>query len=192
MGDLYKVLRISQSASLSEIKSAFRKLAILYHPDTSKEHNKVKAEEKFRQVSSAYETLSDTSKKLEYDRSIGNGITSRPIKRNTVWEPDRNRQPRGPIRADRFNVKMWNYEHYGDESVEKLRQTQRKNLNSSSGSGYRINVKKSGGLKQAEQEFHEVQSSLRDASESLKSKRSERLKTAKSKAAADNDGCSVS
>lgn len=61
---LYKTLGLSDSASESEIKKAYRKLARQYHPDVNKDPS---AEEKFKEINSAYEILSDKEKKAQYD-----------------------------------------------------------------------------------------------------------------------------
>ncbi|KAK4767593.1 hypothetical protein SAY86_015343 [Trapa natans] len=63
--DYYSVLGVSRSASKSEIKSAYRKLARSYHPDVNKEAG---AEQKFKEISNAYEVLSDDEKKSLYDK----------------------------------------------------------------------------------------------------------------------------
>lgn len=65
--DLYSMLGVSKSASQSEIKKAYRKLAQKYHPDANP--NNKEAEEKFKEVSHAYEILSNTKKKNEYDNA---------------------------------------------------------------------------------------------------------------------------
>lgn len=64
--DYYEVLGLSKSASADEIKKAYRKLAIKYHPD--KNPGDKEAEEKFKEASEAYEILSDPSKKQQYDQ----------------------------------------------------------------------------------------------------------------------------
>ena len=64
--DYYEVLGVSRSATSSEIKKAYRKLAKKYHPDTNK--NNKAAEEKFKEISVAYEVLSDEKKKALYDK----------------------------------------------------------------------------------------------------------------------------
>ena len=64
--DYYEVLGIDKSASEAEIKKAFRKAAMQYHPDKNP-GDKV-AEEKFKEVNEAYEVLSDPDKKNKYDR----------------------------------------------------------------------------------------------------------------------------
>ncbi|XP_042492576.1 chaperone protein dnaJ A6, chloroplastic-like [Macadamia integrifolia] len=63
--DYYSVLGVSKGASKSEIKSAYRKLARNYHPDVNKEPG---AEKKFKEISNAYEVLSDDEKRSLYDK----------------------------------------------------------------------------------------------------------------------------
>ncbi len=64
--DYYAILGIQKTASADEIKKKFRKLALKYHPDRN-QGNKV-AEAKFKEVSEAYEVLSDADKRAKYDR----------------------------------------------------------------------------------------------------------------------------
>ncbi len=64
--DYYEVLGVARSASAEEIKKAYRKLAIQYHPD--KNPGNSEAEEKFKEAAAAYEVLSNAEKRQNYDR----------------------------------------------------------------------------------------------------------------------------
>ena len=64
--DYYEVLGISKSASDADIKKAYRKLAKKYHPDANPDNKE--AEAKFKEVTEAYEVLSDADKRAAYDR----------------------------------------------------------------------------------------------------------------------------
>ena len=63
--DFYKTLGVERKASADEIKKAYRKLARKYHPDTNKDAG---AEERFKEISEAYDVLSDPEKRKKYDR----------------------------------------------------------------------------------------------------------------------------
>lgn len=64
--DYYEVLGVSKSADEKEIKKAYRKLAIKYHPDKNPDDKE--AETKFKEAAEAYEVLSDAQKKARYDQ----------------------------------------------------------------------------------------------------------------------------
>lgn len=64
MSDYYSILGVSKNATEAEIKSAYRKLALKWHPDRNKE---AEAEVKFKEINKAYEVLSDPQKKRSYD-----------------------------------------------------------------------------------------------------------------------------
>ena len=61
----YEILGVDKNASADEIKSAYRKLAKLYHPDLNKSED---AATKFKEINEAYECLSDPQKKSNYDQ----------------------------------------------------------------------------------------------------------------------------
>jgi molecular chaperone DnaJ len=66
MEDLYKILELDNNATSSDIKKAYKRLALKYHPD--KNNGSKESEEKFKQISNAYSILSDEEKKSQYDR----------------------------------------------------------------------------------------------------------------------------
>lgn len=66
--DYYDVLGVDEDASEDEIKKAYRKKAKKYHPDMNPDLDKEEAEEKFKEVTEAYEVLSDPDKRAQYDR----------------------------------------------------------------------------------------------------------------------------
>jgi len=66
--DYYKVLGLDKKASEKDIKKAFRKLAMKYHPDKNKSPD---ADEKFQEIAEAYEVLSDAHKRQQYDSQGG-------------------------------------------------------------------------------------------------------------------------
>lgn len=69
--DYYRILGISKSASDDEIKKAYRKLALKYHPDKNRSAG---AEEKFKEIAEAYEVLSDAKKREVYDKFGEEGL----------------------------------------------------------------------------------------------------------------------
>lgn len=72
--DYYEILGVDKNASKDEMKKAYRKLAMQYHPDRNP--NDKEAEEKFKEAAEAYEVLSNDDKKARYDRFGHEGIRS--------------------------------------------------------------------------------------------------------------------
>ena len=72
--DYYDVLGVSRTASDQEIKSAYRRLAVRYHPD--KNPNDASAEEKFKEAAEAYSVLADGEQRRRYDRFGHAGVAT--------------------------------------------------------------------------------------------------------------------
>jgi len=75
--DYYEILGVPKSASLQEIKKAYRSLALSHHPDRVPEDKKKEAEERFKEISEAYGVLSDPQKRAMYDQYGHAGIDQR-------------------------------------------------------------------------------------------------------------------
>ncbi len=73
--EYYKILGVEKTASAAEIKKAYRKLALKYHPDKNPDNKE--AEDKFKQISEAYAVLSDEKKRQEYDTYGSAGFQQR-------------------------------------------------------------------------------------------------------------------
>ena len=73
--DYYKILGVEKNASSAEIKKAYRKMAMKYHPDHAKDDKA--AEEKFKKISEAYAVLSDEEKRKQYDTFGSDGFNQR-------------------------------------------------------------------------------------------------------------------
>lgn len=72
--DYYNILKVNRNASVEDLKRAYRRLAMIWHPD--KNANKQEAEAKFKQISEAYDVLSDPQKRQIYDLYGEEGLKS--------------------------------------------------------------------------------------------------------------------
>ena len=89
--DYYSILEVSRNADASELKKAYRKLAIKWHPDKNKGDSS--AEEKFKKISEAYDVLSDEKKRSQYD-SMG----------HDMFKQQQSGSGRGGFHSDPFDV----------------------------------------------------------------------------------------
>lgn len=67
VGNYYKILKVNQNATDEELKRAYKKLAMKWHPDKNQHVKKEESEAKFKQISEAYDVLSDPKKRQIYD-----------------------------------------------------------------------------------------------------------------------------
>ena len=119
MIDFYNILKISKSATISEIKASYRKLALQFHPDKSPAELRKAAEIKFKQISEAYETLKNQKSREKYDASL-NIVSSKKEKVvrdvHVRTRSDFNRQ-HIPVPRKYLDEAAWNAHHYGDNAI---------------------------------------------------------------------------
>src|SRR5207247_10261034 len=92
--DYYQILEVPRDSKLDEIKNAYRKLALKYHPDRNKSPE---AEGKFKEISEAYAVLADDEKRKQYDAYGKEGVYKRKgpeelLEGANCWEIYRNRE----------------------------------------------------------------------------------------------------
>ena len=84
--DYYEVLGLSKNASADDVKKAYRNLALKYHPDRVPAEKKKESEEKFKEVSEAYEVLIDPQKKANYDQYGHAGVEGAFRQGGFTWQ----------------------------------------------------------------------------------------------------------
>ncbi len=122
--DYYEVLGVGKTASKDEIKTAYRNLAKKFHPDLNKDNPKL-AEEKFKEISEAYEVLIDDDKRVRYDQYGHAGVASDFSKEGFTWHDFSHVSDledifghdifsdffgRGSIFSDFFGSRRWRFE----------------------------------------------------------------------------------
>lgn len=85
--DYYQILGVARDASDDDVKKAYRKLALKWHPDRHPEEKKAEAEEQFKRISEAYEVLSDPEKRKKYDRFGKEGLHGQPFQDGQEFQP---------------------------------------------------------------------------------------------------------
>ncbi len=79
--DYYKILGLSRSATDDDVKKAYRKMALRFHPDKNKSAG---AEEKFKEIAEAYEVLSDKKKREIYDQYGEEGLKGETVRHRST------------------------------------------------------------------------------------------------------------
>lgn len=98
--DYYKILGVEPDDDTKTIKAAYRKLARKYHPDVSKLEN---AEEKFKEVAEAYEVLSDTQKRAEFDEIRKYGAHGQRFEPPPGWQSGSQQHAQGRSQYSEFS-----------------------------------------------------------------------------------------
>ena len=117
MNNYYKILGVKNSANKQEIKRAYRKLAIKYHPD------KGGSDEKFKEISEAYEILSDDNKRYKYDN---NSILETYVVKNPydLFDEIINKSERMYMKSKVNNINIYDdfdlYDNYNDSVFNTL------------------------------------------------------------------------
>ena len=99
----YEILEVNKKASQEEIKSAYRRLAMLYHPDKNK---LPEAEEMFKKIAEAYAVLSDPSQRKQYDLDNEPRTVLRRKKQEQMWQIIREQKQR----EARTNQMLWEFQ----------------------------------------------------------------------------------
>lgn len=188
MGDFYKVLDISRSATLVEIKAAYRKLALKYHPDTANGANKALAVERFQIISNAYNVLKDAAAREMYDLSWKKNSKNRVYKNVEQVYYGKSYVFRREVLKHEYDVAAWNAWHYGENAIKSPSVKQPKNkwmdLNNKHQRYFmRKNMRKKVDIDSdeadnlsSEEKYSKINADISAAaSESLRNKRSERM-----------------
>ena len=118
----YEILDVDKKASQREIKSAYRRLALRYHPD---KNNLLEAEEMFKEIAEAYSVLSDPIKRKQYD--IDNEPRNIMLRREQEnrWQIIREQKQRDA----RTNRILWDFNLYQEQEYIKDKQRENESMN---------------------------------------------------------------
>jgi len=114
----YEILEVDKKASHEAIKSSYRRLVMLYHPDKNK---LPEAEEMFKKIAEAYAVLSDPGKRKQYDHDNEPRIVLLRKKQEKMWEIIREQKQR----EARTNQILWEFNLYQEQ--ERIKDKQREN-----------------------------------------------------------------
>eukprot|EP00112_Aurelia_sp_Birch-Aquarium-sp1_P026831 Seg976.6 transcript_id=Seg976.6/GoldUCD/mRNA.D3Y31 product="Chaperone protein DnaJ" protein_id=Seg976.6/GoldUCD/D3Y31 len=105
--DYYGALRVSSKATPSQIKTAYYKLSLIYHPD--KNNGTAESQAKFATISEAYHVLSDSTRRKNYDRALVKDVS------HQRFDPEVLRKHRNSNLEYRDSFDEWTRAHYGSE-----------------------------------------------------------------------------
>lgn len=120
--NFYSILRISPNASASQIKTAYYKLSLIYHPD--KNSGSTESQDKFAAISEAYQVLSDKEKRLQYDRTLAR--PSSPSPSQVQFSEDILKRYNKKNLKYRYDYDEWTRAHYGTAFKDSQRRSRDK------------------------------------------------------------------
>ena len=113
MQNLYELLGIKKNANLNTIRKAFRRKALIFHPDTNKNPD---ATEKFREIVNAYEVLSDPQQRGEYDKTLF--VSTTPKAQETKKEKEKQPPKRDPKKQKTYSNYSTSTNNYRSQKTE--------------------------------------------------------------------------